>query len=174
MDKRNIKKILIVLIVLIVYVNYNNYFKPDIKKLYLEKQSIERMINRELKIQDGNYTSEKLSLDNVNIMFNGKDYTYSSAMGEMQNHINKAAKGICNIKSIKWAQVPNSEKWYDRLKMDVRLTCMPNEFLKFTNNVKNDNLLYIIDNFRGSKDTKKSYLNISFQLIGFRLHNEIK
>lgn len=164
------KKVLLLLIAFILYINYENYLKPDMQKLHRQEISLKTNIARERDVQDHNYTKESLLLNYDNITFSAKKYAYSKAMGIMQNHIYAAAKGGCSVTSVKWAQVPNTKDWYDKLKMDIRLTCKPDQLLEFTNKLKMRELIYVVENFRVSKDRKKPLLHITAQLIGFRTH----
>lgn len=164
------KKILLLLIVLIFYVNYENYMKKDTSKLHREIATLKANIKREQKIQDDNLTKKSLQVEYEKIAFNGKKYTYSKAMGRMQNQINKAAKGSCTVKRIKWAQVANTKGWYDKLRMNLSLSCSVKNLFIFTNKLKKLNEIYVIENTRITRDTKRSLLNINMQLAAFRTH----
>ncbi len=174
MYKIDMKKVLILLVTFIIYVNYQNYIKEDMKKLHREITSLTANISREVELGEQNHTSVSLLLDYDKITFSAKEYSYSKAMGEMQNHISDAAKDLCEVKSIKWAQVPTTKEWYDKLRMNIRLTCKPNELFEVTNRLKDRHIIYNIENFKAFKDTRKEYLNISLQLVGFRTNNEVK
>lgn len=170
----DLKKILVLLTALIIYVNYENYFKVDTQKLYREIANLKVNIEREKDLQKTKNTKESLLIDYDKITFDGKKYNYSQAMGAMQNQINSAAKDICNIKRIKWAQVATSKGWYDKLRMNIALSCKPKELFMFTNRLKSNKVLYSVENFRVSKDRRKEILNIAIQLVAFRRENESK
>ena len=162
------KKLLALLIVLIVYTNYENYFKEDIPKLHREVANLETNIKREAQIQKDKHTKETLALDYDKFVFSSKKYSYSKAMGEMQNQITEAAKDTCTINSVKWAQVPSTKEWYDKLRMNVSISCKPNDLFVFTNALKENPYLYSVENFRVTKDRNKARLNITMQLVAFR------
>jgi len=174
MYKIDMKKLLMLLIAFVAYVNYQNYIKSDIKKRHRETINHKTNINREIAIREHNYSKEDLLLDYSKITFNAKDFSYSKAMGEMQNHIYDAAKNVCKIQSVKWAQVPNTKLWYDKLRMNIRLTCKPEKLFEFTNRLKDKEIIYNVENFRAVNVKKKSHLFIMVQLVGFRTHNEVK
>ncbi len=167
-------KILILLVILIIYTNYENYVKVDVQKLYREVSSLKTNIDREVKISKENFTKESLALDLKKVTFDAKEYSYSQAMGEMQNQINEALKESCSVKHIKWAQVPNTKEWYDKLRMNISLQCKPKELFIATNRLKSNKILYSVENFRASKDRRKEILNINFQLVAFRTNHESK
>jgi len=154
----------------IVYINYENYMKKDSSKFYREIATLKANIKREKQIQDDNQTKEYLRVNYNRIAFDGKKYSYSKAMGEMQNQINKAAKDTCDVTRIKWAQVANTKKWYDKLRMNVLISCSVKSLFLFTNRLKKSGMIYVTENMRVTRDTKKSLLNINMQLVAFRVH----
>ena len=170
----DMKKILVLLTTLIIYTNYENYGKVDISKLHREEANLEKNIKREIQIQKAKHTKESLLIKQEQIAFNAKKYSYSKAMGEMQNQINESAKDNCTVKRIKWAQVPTTKEWYSKLRMNLSLSCKPKELFIFTNNLKNKATLYNIENLRISKDRRKTLLNINMQLVAFRINDESK
>lgn len=164
------KKVLLLLSTLVLYINYQNYIMPDIKKLHREITALESSIERELTIQTKKYKQEDFLLNYDKVTFSAKEYSYSKAMGEMQNQIYEAAMSGCTVQNIQWAQVPISEAWYDKLKMNIRLKCTPNELLKFTNSLKSRETIYRVESFVARKLQRDSSLSITAQLVGFRAH----
>ena len=94
-------------------------------------------------------------------------------MGIMQNDINSANKDLCKVKNIKWAPVPTSQRWYDKLQMNVNLSCSPKAFFQAINRL-NRKKLYIVKNLHIYKSDIKKNLNITMKLIAFRIKNEHK
>ncbi len=174
MHNIDIKKLLTLLIGLVLYINYQNYLKPNTKKLRTQNQTLKTNTAREIEIQNKSHTKKSLALTYGKILFDGKKYSYSKAMGEMQNHIYAAAKGGCEVRSVKWAQVPNTKLWYDKLRMNTRLNCTPKQLLSFTNRLKNKKVIYLAENFTAQRYRKKPYLDVRLQLIGFRKHHATK
>lgn len=164
----DIKKILILLIVLVIYINYENYFKRDTSKLHRQIGALQANIMREEEIEKSSHTEESLLINYDEIVFSAKKYSYSKAMGEVQNQIADSAKNICKIKKINWAQVPSTKEWYDVLKMNISLSCTPKNLFILTNRLKDKDILYVVENFRIQKDRKESVLGISLQLVAFR------
>jgi len=166
----DMKKVLVLLSVLIIYTNYENYFKPDISKLHRQIATLKTNIKREIQIQKDDHTKESLFINYNNVTFNGNKYSYSKAMGAMQNQINEAAKDVCTVNRITWAQVPTKKEWYDRLKMNLSIFCKPKDLLTFTNRLKDKKTIYRIENFRVTKDIKKAILRLNIQLVAYRVH----
>lgn len=164
------KKILVLLIALIIYVNYINYMKIDISKLYSKIRTLKSNIDREIEVHKGKYTKESLKVDYENVAFDGKKYSYSKAMGAMQNIINESAKDVCDVKRIKWAQVPTTKAWYDKLRMNVSISCTPKNMRIFTNKLAKADTIFVIENIRITKDRNKDTLNSNIQLVSFRTH----
>ena len=170
MSSFNMTKVLVLLIALIIYTNYENYIKQDTAKLHRKILNLETNIAREIDIAKQHHTKESLLLDYSKLTFDGKKYSYSQAMGEMQNQLASSAKDLCDVKQMKWAQVPSRDVWYDKLRMNVSLSCSPNNLIKLTNSLKNKPTIYNVENFRVTQDTRKSLLNITIQLVAFRRH----
>ena len=171
MSSFNMTKVLVLLIAFIIYTNYENYMKKDTTKLHREVLSLQTNIAREINIAKQHYTKESLLLDYSKLTFDGKKYSYSQAMGEMQNQLSSSADGLCNVKRMKWAQVPSRDGWYDKLRMNVSLSCTPNNLIKLTNALKAKPTIYNVENFRVTRDRNKALLNITIQLVAFRRHN---
>jgi len=165
------KKILTFLITLILYVNYENYIKEDTQKLYRTKSSLEMKINKELALQQQHISKDDLLLDLDSLMFDSKTHSYSQAMGEMQKEIKLSAKDGCRVKKVRWAQVATNEDWYEKLRINVSLECQPNDIFKFNNNLKKSKKLYVIENFKISKDRRKEMLHFNMYVVGFRIKN---
>jgi len=163
-------KLLVLLIAFIIYTNYENYIKEDTNKLHREILSLQTNIARETDIAKHHYTKKSLLLDYSKLTFDGKKQSYSKAMGAMQNQLASSAKGLCDVKRIKWAQVPSRDGWYDKLRMNVSLSCTPNNLIKLTNSLKKKPTIYNVENFRVSRDRRKPLLNIAIQLVAFRRH----
>lgn len=164
----DIKKVLVLLITLVIYTNYENYFKEDVQKLHRQVSTLKTNIAREEQIQKDKHTKESLLVDYDKVVFNAKSYSYSKAMGEMQNQITDAAKDVCTIDLVKWAQVPSTKEWYDKLRMNVSVSCKAKELYTFTNRLKEKSTIYKIENFRITKNRREELLNINLQLVGFR------
>jgi len=170
MSNFNMTKVLVLLIALIVYINYQNYIKEDSQKLHREILSLQTNIAREIDIEKQHYTEQNLSLDYSQLMFDGKKYSYSQAMGAMQNELTASAKGLCSVKQMKWAQVPSHDGWYDKLRMNVSISCTPNNFMKFSNAMKKNSILFKIETFRATRDRNEPSLNLNIQVVAFRRH----
>lgn len=162
------KKILLLLIAFIVYTNYENYYKEDVSKLHRQIANLKTNIEREVEVQKENHTKESLLIDYSEVTFDGKKHNYSQAMGEMQNQINEAAKDVCTINTLKWAQVPSTEEWYDKLRMNLSLSCKPKDLFIFADRLKEKPTIFTVENFRVTKDKRKTLLNINLQLVAFR------
>ena len=163
------KKIVILLAILTIYINYENYFKEDTSRLYSQIESISIKVSQEENLSSSEKDFIKNNIDFKRLVFLSKEYSYSKAMGEIQNQITNSAKDICITKKIKWAQTASSTQWYEKLRMNISLECSPKNFQKFINTLRDKEKLYNIENFRVSKHRKKDILNISLQLVGYRV-----
>lgn len=168
----NMKKVLVLLVAVVIYLNYQNYIKPDLVKLNSKIENLETNIARELEVKKKDYKKELLEVDYDKLFFNAKNHSYSKAMGEMQNYINNAAKGNCDVTSLKWAQVPSTTKWYDKLRINGRFNCKPDDLIAMTNKLKEKGLVFNMENFMAVKDRRKPYLIVSIQFVGYRIKNE--
>ena len=168
------KKLLVLLVAFIIYTNYENYFKVDIPKLHRQVATLKANIQREEEITKAKHTESDLLVDYDKITLSGKKYTYSKAMGEMQNQITDSSKDTCTIKSIKWAQSPTSKEWFDKLRMDVFLNCTPRNLFILTNKLKDKNTIYTFESFKvykaKNRDKKIQMLGVQVQLVGYRTH----
>ena len=157
----NYKKLLPLLLSLIVFVNYENYFKEDEVKLSNKKNMLERRILQEKHIEE-KYLNKGLSKELKEfspyngLMYDGKKFTYSQAMGELQNLINSSAKERCEIKSLNWSQSSKSELWYDKLRMNLKMECKPKEFVLFTNALRSSGTLVKMESFIAVKKNKSN------------------
>jgi len=166
------KKLIIFIIALTVYINYNNYFKVDTIKKYESIAALKDRIAQEKSINKSNKNNmrAKLKVNFDTLMFQGKRFSYSQAMGNLQNQITKSAKDICHIKNIKWAQSAQNKLWYDILRINVVLECTPDHLLQFKNNLKAHKKLYKIENFRAIKNRHQK-LTLYFQVVAYRIKN---
>jgi len=162
------KKVIIFLFILVVYVNYTNYIQQNSAKLYAIIENLKVKIAQEKEIQKEHPKKEDLSIATEHLMFDGNKFNYSQAMGKLQEIITKSAKKTCSLKKIQWAQTASSTLWYDRLRMNLTLECTPKAFYTFTNKLKEDKKLFIINNFRVLKTRNKEKLYISMQLMAYR------
>lgn len=172
MSSLNNTKILVLLVALMLYVNYQNYMKGDVVKLHREIATLQTNIEREKNIAEGNYTKEALKLSYDELLFDGKLFNYSTAMGKMQEIIHEAAKENCDIKYIKWAQASLTKTWYDKLRMDLSLDCEPQKFFVFVDELQKHKILYIAENSTILRYNNQSKLNIRMQFITFRKKDE--
>ncbi len=163
------KKLLIFLCVCILYINYENYFKLDTNKLHREINSIKSKIKQEesLTRNKNMILTHEVNLDNL--VFLAKKYSYSKAMGKMQEEITDSITDLCTVGKIKWSQTSASTQWYEALRMNVSVSCKPNSFHQFINNLRKTKKLYKIENFRITKNNRKELLSIHMQLIGYRV-----
>ena len=170
----NSKKLLVFLTAFIIYINYENYIKIDTQKQHRQIATLKSNIHREEEILKSNYKPKDLLVDYDKIAIDGDKYTYSQAMGKVQNQITKASKDICSVKSIRWAQSPTTKEWYDKLRMDVFLKCSPKNLHLLTNRLKDKSIIYNIDSFKAyrgkGKDIKKELLGVKVQIVAYRTH----
>ena len=101
----NNAKVLLLLVSFVVFVNYLNYFMPDREKLFKRRELLEYKIKKEKHLGGAKPTADKLQLPTKELFYDGKRFNYSQAMGDFQERITKAAKDLCTIKRLKWAQV---------------------------------------------------------------------
>jgi len=165
-------KLLLLLFSFVVYINYTNYFLPNRDRLHNKIEMLEHKIAKENKLNSEKLDPKKLQLPYDRLFYDGKKFNYSQAMGDFQESITKAAKGNCNIKRLKWAQVPLSRKWYDVLKIDSTFECKPKDMFVFINKLRKNSKIYNIDNFSIYKMRNKAELLLHMQLISYRVHNE--
>jgi len=163
----NMNKIVFVLGALVLYINYDNYFRVDIEKIYREKSSLENKIEREIKLSQKSYTQEQLKIGIDSLMYS-ESLNYSQAMGKLQSHIVESAQDGCHVKKTQWAQTPSTKEKYQKLRINLSLECKADEIFKFNNHLKDGKKIYIIENFKISKDKRGSFLHLSMQVIAFR------
>jgi hypothetical protein len=168
-------KALAIMITLIIYVNYTNYFAPDRDKLHRKIVVLENKIKNEKKLNQKKIDKKQLVIDKKDLMFDGKFYSYSKAMGKFQEIITESAKDLCTVKYIKWAQSPVSKNWYEKMKMSVSLVCTPRDFFKFTNKLKTHKKLFYLESTvlvkKSSKKKKAKNLYINLNIVTFRSKN---
>ena len=166
-------KILVLLVSLVVLINYINYFLPDRKKLHNEIVLLQKKIQKEQKLNTKNIKLESLKIKEKELFFS-KNLSYSQAMGKMQKMIKKSAKNSgCKVLHLKWAQIPASSSWYERLKMNLSLECKPKASFVFINDLRGNHKLFYIETFKIFKKRKKDFLQINMQIVGYRIKNEI-
>lgn len=104
-----------------------------------------------------------------NYFYDGAKYSYSQAMGEMQENITNSAKGICQEPNIHWSQSPQTGAKLEKLRIDASLYCDADMFNIFIANLKSKNKIYVIENLRIRPNKRKNNLTISMQLVGYRI-----
>jgi len=165
-------KILTLLISLVVFINYINYVLPNRDKLQHQIVVLKQKIEKEKKLNEQKIDLKDLSLPYKNFFFDAKKYTYSQAMGKLQERITKSAKDICTINHIKWAQVPIHSQWYDILKMNLSLTTKPKAMFMFINHLRAYPELFVIKYLRITSDQKKEVLKVTLQIVAYRMKDE--
>jgi hypothetical protein len=157
---------------LVVLINYINYILPDRDKLNQQITLLEKKIKKQEKLNTQHINIKDLNVSHSRLFFSGKQYNYSQSMGLMQKIITKSAKNNCSVSRIKWSQVPQTQEWYESLKMNVTLECSPDGVYQFVNTLREEKTLFVTKNFRVNKLKKKNKLLLRFQLIAFRKKNE--
>jgi hypothetical protein len=165
-------KVLFLLLSLVVFVNYINYLMPDRDKLHKQIELLSYKIDKENKLNQKKLDTKQLQLPLDTLFYDGKKFNYSQAMGDFQESISNAAKDVCILKYIKWAQVPLSTNWYDHLKINTSLECTPKDMFLFINKLRKNEKLYNIKNFTIYRMPSKPMLQINMQLIAYRMHHE--
>jgi hypothetical protein len=166
-------KILVLLVAMLLFVNYINYWMPDRDKLHKDILLLERKIKKEQELNQKKLDIKSLKLAYDDYFFDAKKYNYSQAMGKFQEMINTSAKDRCKVTHLKWAQVPSSESWYERLKMNLSLECTPKDIFVFINTLRENKKLFYIENFHIVKSRKEN-LQIRLQLVAYRKHDAKK
>jgi len=169
----NLKKVLVLLVLALLLVNYINYFQQDRNKLFQQINLLEKKIKKEKRLNQTDINITSLAIDRLDYFFD-QNTTYSQSMGDMQEMITKASEGVCEVSSIKWAQVSIAVDWYRYLKFDISLICKPSDIVKFANNIKQLDKLIIFKDINIRKISKKQSLLFSAKLIGFKVQNETK
>jgi len=165
-------KLLLLLLSFVAFVNYINYLMPERDKLHKQIELLTYKIDKEKKLNRQKPDIEQLQLPFDTLFYDGKKFNYSQAMGDFQEAITDAAKDICTLKRLKWAQVPLSTKWYDVLKIDTSLECSPKKMFLFINKLRRNTKIYNIKNFTIYRMRNKTMLQVSMQLIAYRVHHE--
>jgi len=161
-------KVLILLIVLVLFVNYINYFLPNRDKIDKKIVLLENKIGQQEALLHKKIDQKDLNVSYEKYFFDGKVSGFSQSMGTLQKKITKSAQGNCKVKKIKWLQIPQSQEWYDKLKMNVTLECLPKDVFLFINNLRSDPKLFTIRNFKALKMKKGKRIYVNFQLIAYR------
>jgi len=165
-------KVLLLLFSFVILVNYINYFSPDRDKMYKKTLLLDKKIAQQKKLIDAKLDIKELKKSPDKYFFDGNRLSFSQSMGSLQKIIHLSAKDNCRIEHLKWLQTPQSNKWYDTLKMNTSLQCKPKEIFLFINKLRNNNKLFIIKNFSAIKMNKKKKIYVKFQVIAFRKKNE--
>jgi Tfp pilus assembly protein PilO len=170
----DMKKVLILLAVLVVFINYNNYIKQDDDKLLRKIALIKQKISQEKEISKRDIKKKDLLIKLDNLMFDGNKYTYSEAMGEMQNILTKGIKTSCKFDRVKWAQVASSDKWYDILRMNVYFRCEASKINKAINAIKKSKKLFYIESLNITPRRKGDILSVSMQVVAYRKRKSVE
>jgi len=165
-------KFLFLLLSFVLLVNYINYMLPNRDRLNREKELLERKIAKEHKLNAQHIDSKKLILPYKKYFFDEKKYNYSQAMGKFQEIITKSAQKQCKITSLKWAPVPTSQDWYDRLKINLSLECKPKNMFLFINKLRENPELFYVQNLKLFHQRNKTELRVNMQLVAYRKHHE--
>ena len=164
-------KILSILIISVFFVNYINYFQKDVDKLQKKVVLIQNKILKEQRLNKSDFNITTLKIDKFDYFFD-KNRNYSQSMGRIQEIVNSTAKDICEVKHIKWSQIPTSTTWYQHLKFNISLECTPNNMLLFSNNLRKSNKLILLKNMILMKLKRKNVLQMNATLIAFKVNNE--
>ena len=165
-------KLLFLLFSVVIFVNYINYMMPNRDRLHKKIELLTYKIDKENRLGNATPNMKQLQLPFKALFYDGKKINYSQAMGDFQEAITKATKGNCEIKHLKWAQVPLSRKWYDVLKIDTALECTPRNLFIFINKLRKNSKIYNIVNFTIHKMRNRPVLQLHMQLMSYRIHHE--
>lgn len=167
----NIKKLLVLLVALMIYINYQNYISQDTTKLYHQALMLHDKIETQKTLSttqvDG---AQVLNTKLHNYFYDSTKQSYSQAMGAMQEHITRSAKDICEEPSINWAQSPQGNAKFEKLRINFALRCDASMFNNFIAKLKAHNKIYTIENLAISKDERKNRLIVSMQIVGYRIN----
>lgn len=166
------KNLLLLLATLVVLVNYSNYLLPDRDKLHRTKTLLEANIAKERRLNRKRIDPKRLRNPYADAFFDGKRHSYSQAMGALQNMVGESAKGLCEVKRIRWAQVPASGQWYDRLKLQLSLECHPDNVFAFVDALHRSGKLLYTEHFRVTRVKGKNALSLVMDLVAFRSRDE--
>jgi hypothetical protein len=180
------KKLLVLLMVFTLYVNYTNYFEKDRKKLFNQIIYMESKIEKEKQFNKNVSLKQTSSIDKnssyLSLFYDGEKFSYSQAMGEMQDDIEKSLPKNCKISNIQWRQTASGkEQWYDTLRFNLTLFCKtPNNFISFQNTLKERKKLFNYELLRLSRSKKsrrfriEEGIKIQAQILGYRVRNNEK
>ncbi len=162
------KNILLFVATLTLLVNYNNYLLPNRDKIDNTITLLEHKIKKEQAILQRKIDPSQLHNKYQGVFFEASSYSYSQAMGELQNMINKSAKNECSVEQIQWAQVPQTTQWYQPLKINLSLKCSPEGVFHFINNLYKYKKLIYFDYFKMFKPRRDQKLIVATNIIAFR------
>jgi len=169
----NQTKLLILLISFVAFVNYINYFTPDRKKLHNTVILLKNKIAKDKRLNHQKISKKRLEIKEKKLFFSNKK-TYSQSMGEMQEMLQDATKGLCTVKRMQWSQVPAGTKWYERMKISLSVVCEPKNMFTFVNKLHKKNKLFL---FEESKvivpRNEQSKLQLNTNVVAFRIKNVI-
>ncbi|MEA2047503.1 MAG: hypothetical protein U9O64_03550 [Campylobacterota bacterium] len=168
----NVKKIFVLLLILIIYVNYVMHFKKEVSRIESTISSIEqRIVKEEILFKEKDQYKEMNSTKEYSYLFyDGKNFSYSSAMGTFQQDIQSFAKEAnCTISNIQWQDMPQSkERWYDVLRLRVSLECTPKAFVGFQNYARAKSKFFIFNQITLLKKRRKNLLTVSMTITAYR------
>jgi hypothetical protein len=175
MKNVNQVKLLVLLVGIVLFINYRNYLMPDRDRLAGEAELLKAKIERERTLNSSSVgaTDRQLKVPWQELFYDGKKLNYSQAMGQLQKRIQAAAKGVCKVVSLTWAQVPGKAAEYDRLKMNLALECSPPDFFTFVNRLRGGGKgkLILLRNLRIAPLAREKSLRVNTQIIAFRIHD---
>lgn len=150
--------------------NYNNYFSKNTSKLYQQVLMLQENVKTQKMLSSKEKNYAKAKEDRLkNYFYDGTKYSYSQAMGLMQDSIVNSAKGICHEPDIHWSQSPQKGAQLEKLRIAVSLHCDANLFNTFIAKLKSKNKIYVVESLKISPNKRKNNLRISMQLIGYRI-----
>ena len=165
-------KILFLLLSLVLFTNYINYLLPNRDKYDQEIKLLEQKIVREEKLNDQHIDPKELTLPYKHYFFDATKYNYSQAMGKFQEIITNSVQKNCKVSYLKWAPVPSSTTWYDRLTMNLSLECIPKDMFAFINRLRKNRELFYVQYLKISPNKRIQKLRVTMQLVAYRNHNE--
>jgi len=169
----NQTKLLILLVTFVAFVNYINYFLPDRQKLHNTIMLLENKIAKNERLNHQKISKEQLALKEKKLFFSKKK-NYSQSMGEMQEMLQDAAKGLCNIKRMQWSQVPAEADWYEQMKISLSVVCKPKDMFVFFNRLQKKEKLFITKDTRiVSPKKEKEKLQFTANVVAFRIKDAI-
>ncbi|UCN00593.1 hypothetical protein LCX93_01370 [Sulfurimonas sp. SWIR-19] len=169
----NQTKLLILLVTFVAFVNYMNYFLPDRKKLNNTIILLETKIAKNERLNHQKISKEQLLVKEKKLFFTNKK-NYSQSMGEMQEMLQDAAKGLCTVKRMQWSQVPAGTSWYERMKISLSIVCSPKDIFTFVDRLQKREKLFILEDSKIVVPKKaKQKLQFSTNVVAFRMKDAI-